>query len=418
MPSTVEGIYNNVFEGCTSLTNVKLNEGCTTLGHHVFKKCPLAAVTFPNSLKSIGEYAFENTKLNTVDLSNTQITSLPNGCFFICENLSDVKLPKDLTDIGNNAFISTPIASITFPSSLQKIGDCAFQKAKLENVVIPTNCNAIEQGAFSDNANLTTVFINGVKCYLAVNAFANCGNLKDVYITSNDEPVAERYGYPFGNNSANLTVHVVPNYLDTFMKLVTCNTTNFDSNLYLPLGKEWTTFTSAYNLDFSSVEGLTAYTAKYNEANDAVALTPVKKVKAHTGLILKGEAGKTYTLSILPSNEAGLEAVTDNQLVDCVDAVWSTGRKNDYFLSNGKFVKSDNDGWALPGKSFLYIEGGRTNKSESPLRVYVDNTATAINGITNNPVVKDEAYYNLQGVKVKRPQHGVFIHNGKKVVLK
>ena len=418
MPSTVVGIYNNVFEGCTSLSNVKLNEGCTTLGHHVFKNCPLAEVTFPNSLTSIGEWAFEGTTLKTVDLSNTHITSLSTGSFYNCTQLSDVKLPKTLTDIGNNAFFCSVIASITFPPSLQKIGDWAFQGAKFANVVIPTNCNTIEQGAFSDNANLTTVFINGVKCYLAVNAFANCGNLKDVYITSNDEPVAERYGYPFGNNSANLTVHVVPNYLDTFMKLVTCNAPNFDSNFSLTLGKEWTTFTSAYNLDFSSVEGLTAYTAKYNKDNDAVALTPVKKVKAHTGLILKGEAGKTYTLSILPSNEAGLEAVTDNQLVDCVDAVWSTGRKNDYFLSNGKFVKSDNDGWALPGKSFLYIEGGRTNKSESPLRVYVDNTATAINGITNNPVVKDEAYYNLQGVKVKRPQHGVFIHNGKKVVLK
>ena len=418
MPSTVVGIYNNVFEGCTSLSNVKLNEGCTTLGHHVFKNCPLAEVTFPNSLTSIGEWAFEGTTLKTVDLSNTHITSLSTGSFYNCTQLSDVKLPKTLTDIGNNAFFCSVIASITFPPSLQKIGDWAFQGAKFANVVIPTNCNTIEQGAFSDNANLTTVFINGVKCYLAVNAFANCGNLKDVYITSNDEPVAERYGYPFGNNSANLTVHVVPNYLDTFMKLVTCNAPNFDSNFSLTLGKEWTTFTSAYNLDFSSVEGLTAYTAKYNKDNDAVALTPVKKVKAHTGLILKGEAGKTYTLSILPSNEAGLEAVTDNQLVDCVDAVWSTGRKNDYFLSNGKFVKSDNDGWALPGKSFLYIEGGRTNKSESPLRVYVDNTSTAINGIINNPVVKDEAYYNLQGVKVKRPQHGVFIHNGKKVVLK
>lgn len=418
MPSTVVGIYNNVFEGCTSLSNVKLNEGCTTLGHHVFKNCPLAEVTFPNSLTSIGEWAFEGTTLKTVDLSNTHITSLSTGSFYNCTQLSDVKLPKTLTDIGNNAFFCSVIASITFPPSLQKIGDWAFQGAKFANVVIPTNCNTIEQGAFSDNANLTTVFINGVKCYLAVNAFANCGNLKDVYITSNDEPVAERYGYPFGNNSANLTVHVVPNYLDTFMKLVTCNAPNFDSNFSLTLGKEWTTFTSAYNLDFSSVEGLTAYTAKYNKDNDAVALTPVKKVKAHTGLILKGEAGKTYTLSILPSNEAGLEAVTDNQLVDCVDAVWSSSRDKDYFLSNGKFVKSDNDGWALPGKSFLYIEGGRTNKSESPLRVYVDNTATAINGITNNPVVKDEAYYNLQGVKVKRPQHGVFIHNGKKVVLK
>lgn len=419
MPSTVVGIYNNVFEGCTSLSNVTFNDSYTTLGHHVFKNCPLAAVTFPNSLKSIGEYAFENTKLNTVDLSNTQITSLPNGCFFICENLSDVKLPKDLTDIGNNAFISTPIASITFPSSLQKIGDCAFQKAKLENVVIPTNCNAIEQGAFSENANLTTVVINGVKCYLAVNAFANCGNLKDVYITSNVEPDAERYGYPFGNNSADLTVHVVPNYLDTFTKLVTCNAPKFDSNFSLTLGKEWTTLTSAYNLDFSNVEGgLTAYTAKYNEKKDAVALTPVKKVKAHTGLILKkGEAKTTYTLHILPSNETGFDA-TDNQLVDCVDAIWSTGRDKDYFLSNGEFVKSDHNGWALPGKSYLYISNGRANQSESPLRVYVDNTATAINGITNNPVVKDEAYYNLQGVKVQRPQHGVFIHNGKKVVLK
>lgn len=415
MPSTVVGIHNNVFEGCTSLSNVTFNDSYTTLGHHVFKNCPLAAVTFPNTLNSIGEYAFEGTNLKTVDLSNTQITSLPNGCFFICENLSDVKLPKDLTDIGNNAFISTPIASITFPSSLQKIGDYAFQKAKLENVVIPTNCNTIGQGAFSDNANLTTVVINGRECYLANKAFWNCPNLKDVYITSNVEPDAERYGSPFDNNP---TVHVVPNYLETFKGLNTCNTTNFDSNFSITLGKEWTTLTSAYNLDFSNVEGgLTAYTAKYNKDNDAVALTQVKRVKAHTGLILKGEAGKTYTLPILASNEAELDAV-DNQLQDCVDAIWSTGRDNDYFLSNGKFVKSKNNGWALPGKSYLYINGGRGNGSNSPLRVYVDNTATAIDGITNNPVVKDEAYYNLQGVKVQRPQHGVFIHNGKKVVLK
>ena len=211
----------------------------------------------------------------------------------------------------------------------------------------------------------------------------------------------------------------MPNYLEAFKGLNTFNTTKFDSNFSLTLGKEWTTFTSAYNLDFSGVEGLTAYTAKYNEANDAVALTPVTKVAAHTGLILKGEAGQTYTVPILASDAAELDKVTDNQLVDCVDAVWSESRDKDYFLSNSKFVTSKFAGWALPGKSFLSIEGGRhTNNSESPLRVYVDNTATAINGITNNPVVKDEAYYNLQGVKVQRPQHGVFIHNGKKVVLK
>lgn len=421
MPSTVVGIYNHVFEGCTSLSNVKLNEVCTTLGHHVFKNCPLAEVTFPNSLNSIGEYAFESTKLNTVDLSNTQITSLPNGSFYNCEQLSDVKLPKALTNIGDRAFYNSTIASITFPPSLEKIGAWAFYKARLANVVIPTTCRTIEQGAFSDNANLTTVVINGLECYLAYQAFCNCSKLTDVYITSKEAPVVERYGFPFDNDPK---VHVMKDYVGTFSGLKTsenynpCNTTNFDSNLPLILSKEWTTFTSAYNLDFSSVEGLTAYTAKYNKDNDAVALTSVKKVAAHTGLILKGEAGQTYTLPILASDADGLDAVTDNQLVDCVDAVWSSSRNKDYFLSNGKFVNSTNAGWALPGKSFLYISSGRANQSESPLRVYVDNTATAINGITNNPVVKDEAYYNLQGVKVQRPQHGVFIHNGKKVVLK
>ena len=421
MPSTVKAIYNYVFENCTSLSNITLNEGCTTLGNHVFKNCPLAAVTFPKTLGSIGEWAFEGTKLETVDLSNTQITRLPKGCFYNCQQLSDVKLPIALTDIGECAFYKSVIASITFPSSLQKIDAWAFQFTQLTNVVIPTKTGHIGDGAFRDNAKLKTVVVNGLECYLAVSAFAKCPALTDVYITSDKEPNAERYNFPFDNNPK---VHVMKDYVDTFSGLRTsedknpCNTTNFDSKFFLTLGKEWTTLTSAYNLDFSGIEDLTAYTAKYSEANDAVALTPVKKVKAHKGLILKGEAGKTYTLPILASNEEGLDEATDNQLVDCVDAVWSTGRDNDYFLHNGEFVKSVNDGWALPGKSYLYISSGRVNKSESPLRVYVDNTATAINGITNNPVVKDEAYYNLQGVKVKRPQHGVFIHNGKKVVLK
>lgn len=480
MPSKVKAIYDYVFQGCTSLNNVKLNEGCTTLGHHVFKDCPLAAVTFPKTLGSIGEYAFEGSGLTSADLSETKIEYLPTGCFYNCKQLREVKLPSTLTtpnsgewkneddakygkkafqntaiesiDLTNTniislgdymfadcpklktvklpstlkfiweyAFCNSSLSSITLPSSLQKIDKFAFKNTQLTNVVIPTKTVCIEEGAFSDNANLKTVVVNGLECYLAVKAFGNCSNLTDVYITSKEQPVAERYGFPFDNNPK---VHVVPNYLDTFKGLKNdenenpCNTTHFVSDLSITLDKEWTTFTSAYNLDFSDVDGLTAYTAKYDQAKDAVALTQVKKVPAHTGLILKSEAGKTYTLPILASNEEGLDEVTDNQLIDCVDAIWSTGRNQDYFLYNGEFVKSKNNGWVLPGKSYLYIHDGRGNANESRLRFYVGNTSTAIDGITNNPVVKDDAYYNLQGVKVQRPQHGVFIHNGKKVVLK
>lgn len=405
----LQWLRNGCFYNCGKLKEVKLPSTLTT---------PNDGGWVEADDDKYGKQAFQKTVIESIDLTNTQLISLGDYMFAECTKLNTVKLPRTLKYIWNHAFWNSNLSSITLPPSLQKIDAWAFQNTQLANIVIPTNCNTIEQGAFDTNNNLTTVVINGLKCYLAVSAFAKCDNLKDVYITSNNEPDAGRYGYPFTNDP---TVHVVPNYLNTFKGLNTCNTTNFDSNLSITFSKdkEWKTFTSAYNLDFSDVKGLTAYTAKYNEANDAVALTPVKKVAAKTGLILKGEANATYTLPILASDEAELDAVTGNQLVDCVDAFWwSSSRENDYFLSNGKFVKSTNDGWALPGKSFLYIEGGRTNQSPSPLRVYVDNTATAINGITNNPVVKDEAYYNLQGVKVQRPQHGVFIHNGKKVVLK
>ena len=431
IPSDLNHIKPWCFEG-TALTSVDLSKTkLQYLTNGCFYNCKqLNAVKLPSTLTTpnngnwveaddanYGKYAFQYTAIESIDLTNTQLISLGDYMFAECKSLQTVKLPRTLKYIWNHAFWKSTLSSITLPSSLQSIDAWAFQETHLTNVVIPTNTTQIGEGAFDTNNSLKTVVLNGLDCRFKDYAFAKCYHLKDVYITSNSEPVADYYIKPFENDN-NHTVHVVPNYLEAFKGLNTFNTTKFDSNFSLTLGKEWTTFTSAYNLDFSGVEGLTAYTAKYNEANDAVALTPVKKVKAGTGLILKGEAGKTYTVSILPSNEPGLEAAPDNQLVDCVDAVWSTGRNNDYFLSNGKFVKSKNDGWALPGKSFLYISSGRTNKSESPLRVYVDNTATAINGITNTPVVKDEAYYNLQGVKVQRPQHGVFIHNGKKVVLK
>lgn len=471
------------FSGNVNITSITFAPGSqiTWIGDHAFKDCKgLKTINgVPDGLNDIKSWCFENTALESVDLSNTQLQWLRTGCFYNCEKLKEVKLPSKLTTpnsgnwveadddkygkqafqktaiesidltntqlislgdymfaectklntvklpstlkyIWNHAFTGSTLSSITFPPSLQKIDSWAFQNTQLANVVIPTNCSTVEQGAFSDNAKLTTVVVNGLVCYLAWKAFWSCPKLTDIYITSNDEPVAGRYGFPFENDPK---VHVMKDYVDTFSGLSTkdgnpCNTTNFDSNFSITLNKEWTTFSSAYNLDFSKVEGLTAYAAKYDETKDAVALTQVNKAPANQGLILKGEPNTTYTLPILKSNEFGLELVTFNQLVDCVDAVWSSNREKDYFLSDGKFVKSTNDGWALPGKSYLYIRGGRVNKSESPLRVYVDNTATAIDGITNNPVVKEDAYYNLQGVKVQRPQHGVFIHNGKKVVLK
>ena len=47
-----------------------------------------------------------------------------------------------------------------------------------------------------------------------------------------------------------------------------------------------------------------------------------------------------------------------------------------------------------------------------------NNNVTGIENIENTTTTDKNIYYNLQGQRVENPQHGVFIHNGKKVVLK
>ena len=251
------------FSENTNITSITFEKGSqiTWIGNHVFKNCSsLKAINnVPASLNFINVWCFEGTALESVDLSNTKLQYLPSGCFFNCKQLKDVKLPNsletpndggwgqdydtkygknafeytaiesiDLTNtqlkslgdymfancsklktvklpsslkyIWNHAFCNSSLSSITFPPSLERIENHAFQNTQLTNVVIPTKTGHIGDGAFSDNANLNTVVVNGLECYLAVSAFAKCPALTDVYITSDKEPNAGRYGYPFDNN--------------------------------------------------------------------------------------------------------------------------------------------------------------------------------------------------------------------------
>ncbi len=50
--------------------------------------------------------------------------------------------------------------------------------------------------------------------------------------------------------------------------------------------------------------------------------------------------------------------------------------------------------------------------------LFGDETTNGIGGITSSPAVEDGHYYNLQGIRVDRPTHGIYIHNGRKVVFR
>ena len=188
-----------------------------------------------------------------------------------------------------------------------------------------------------------------------------------------------------------------------------------DSYFRITLSKDYASFSSASNLDFSSVEGLIAYTGRYDSANDNVVLTKAGKVKGATGLVLSGTKGATYNVPILDA-DAETDEIGENDLVACVDGSY-VGTENTYFLSNGKFVKANNAGSINPGKSYLSV-ADRANSASSPMQIVFGDTPTGVSGVSASVEAGDGAYYNLNGMKVERPQHGVYIRNGKKVVLK
>lgn len=123
----------------------------------------------------------DNNALVSVDLSGCK--SLENISFKNCENLVDVKLPKNLEMISDNAFggcIRLP--KISIPESVVAIGNLAFSNcSSLEQIVIPDNVVSIEGSAFWHCTSLTSVHIGKKVATIGNEAFFGCTGLSSVF---------------------------------------------------------------------------------------------------------------------------------------------------------------------------------------------------------------------------------------------
>lgn len=99
----------------------------SSIGHYAFYENQLTSVTFPAGLTSIGEWAF-------------------NG-----NQLTSVTLPDALTTIGYAAFSENQLTSVTFPAGLTSIGALAFAYNQLTSVHLPTSLQEIYFDAFKWN---------------------------------------------------------------------------------------------------------------------------------------------------------------------------------------------------------------------------------------------------------------------------
>lgn len=155
-------------------------------------------------------------------------------------------------------------------------------------------------------------------------------------------------------------------------------------------------------------------TVTVNADKTSISLNKVEAgtlIPANTGILVKATAGNHDF--VVTSTEG--EKLENNNLVAATKAETSDGVK--YFalttLSDGKvgFAKVAKDVNIPAGKAYLMVENG------SPAKFFgLDGETTGINSVKTAKA--DGAYYTLEGVKTTKPVKGLYIHNGKKIVVK
>ena len=203
IPDSVTTIGKSAFSVCISLTSINVASGNLNYLSEdgvLFDKnkskliqCPIGnqrtEYTVPNSVTTIGEYAFSCCRsLTSVTIPNSE-TIIEDGAFDQCYSLISVTIPDSVTTIGYRAFdYCRSLTSVTIPNSVKTIGGWAFSDCtSLTSITIPNSVTTIGYWSFSHCSGLTSVTIPNSVTTIVEGAFFDCSSLKDVYYSGSEE---------------------------------------------------------------------------------------------------------------------------------------------------------------------------------------------------------------------------------------
>ncbi len=172
-----------------------------------------------------------------------------------------------------------------------------------------------------------------------------------------------------------------------------------------------TTYITPKALDFSGVAGLIAYVAT-DAKTASVTMTPVTTVPAGTPLLLVGTASTDYNVPVI----ASASAPATNYLQQGDGTTVFDGSTYNYILgSDGKFHQI-NSGTVATTKAYLHLDAAPSGARE--LSIIFDDETTGVNEVRGQKEEVRDEFYNLAGQRVAQPTKGLYIVNGKKVIVK
>ena len=151
IPNSITSIGDYAFKDCKDLISIHIPDSVTSIGYSAFSDCKnLTSIHIPDSVTSIGDSAFYGCEnLTSIHISDS-VTSIGQRAFCRCKSLTSIHIPDSVTSIGYQAFGGcVNLSSIHIPNSVTSIGDGAFLRCeRLTFITLPLNINTINGNPF------------------------------------------------------------------------------------------------------------------------------------------------------------------------------------------------------------------------------------------------------------------------------
>ena len=345
--ANLKSIGNSAFRSCEQITEVIFNDVLESIGDNAFSYSKFTSIELPNSVKSIGQYAFSNCSLMTSFKLSNQITEIPYGMLEWCSALTDLDLNgAPITTIGSEAFYGLQeLENLEIPNTVETIGYSAFNNCiKLNNITIPASVKTIESYAFNACHGFTEIIIPDTVETIYSSAFAYCINVKKITLGKGLKTLK----YDAFNNCTKLeevyyNVEALNEYTSTYGLFIYANSTN---PFKLTIGKDvmilpnyiFSGYSSSYSPRFSEIvfeegsvlEQIGQYAFYYNRGaldivlpesvtvigNYAFAYSNIKSIEA-TSLTAVGSDAFYYAQNLESAKVCG--SIATNAFYNCTN---------------------------------------------------------------------------------------------------
>ena len=481
--NSVTSIGYSAFGGCSGLTSITIPNSVTSIGESAFGSCSsLTSITIPNSVTSIGESAFGScSDLTSIIVNeNNAVYDSRNNCNAIIKTATNTLvsgckttvIPNSVTSIGNYAFGGcSGLTSITIPNSVTSIGDRAFRNCSgLTSVTIPNSVTSIGRYAFEGCSGLTSVTIPNSVTSIGNYAFSYCSGLTSV-VSLIREP------FPFGTSAfssiaANCVLKVPAGKRETYIaqgwtenifrggvvemplqEITLVDGTAFENDedkfydeitytrsfgntnwqsLYVPFEIP-VTAQLLEEFEFAYINGAKQYDDNNDGVPDRLTIESFKvksgTLRANNPYIIRAKTTGEKTITI---NEATLYATAANS-IDCSTTTllftfqgsYSKLNYEDmvdcYLLGGGTWNPTASGNTMKPMRFYMKVTSRGNNQviSSAPsIRLQVDGETTDIEASPISSPVGTDMIFDLQGRPVENPENGIYIINGKKTVVR